>query len=49
MHTSNHDVVVPNVTTVQIACAYSLAVLSATAFLIATSTQQYQTMMGGES
>ena len=49
MHTSNHDAVVPNVTTVEIACAYSLAVLSAKAFLIATFTQQYQTMMGGES
>ena len=49
MQTSKFDAVVPNVTTVEIACAYSLAVLSATAFLIATYSQQYQTMVGGES
>jgi len=49
MQTSNHDAVVLDATTVQIACAYSLTLLPATAFLIATSTQQYQTMVGGES
>ena len=49
MHTSKFDAVVPIDTTAEIACAYSLAVLSATAFLIATSTQQYETMVGGES
>ena len=49
MHTSNHDAVVPIDTTVEIACAYSLEVLSVTAFLIGTSTQQHQTMVGGES
>ncbi len=49
MHTSNHDAVVLDVTTVKIACAYSLAVLSATANYIAKSTQQYQTIVGGES
>ncbi len=49
MHTSNHDAVVLNVTTVEIACAYSLAMLSAKVSYIARFTQQYQTMMGGES
>ncbi|MDJ0535765.1 MAG: hypothetical protein QNJ70_25300 [Xenococcaceae cyanobacterium MO_207.B15] len=49
MQTSKFDAVVLDITTVEIACAYSLAVLSATAFNIATFTQQYQTMMGGES
>ena len=48
MHTSKFDAVVLNVTTVEIACAYSLAVVSATTNYIATFTQQYQTMMGGE-
>ncbi len=48
MQTSNHDAVVPIDTTVEIACAYSLAVLSATSY-IATFTQQYQTIVGGES
>ncbi len=49
MQTSKFDAVVLHLTTVEIACAYSLAVLSTTAFNVATSTQQYQTIMGGES
>ena len=49
MQTSNHDAVVPIDTTVEIACAYSLTLLSKTTFLIATSTQQHQTMVGEES
>ncbi len=48
MQTSKFDAVVPSVTTAEISCAYSLAVLSATSY-IATSTQQYQAMVGGES
>ncbi len=49
MHTSNHDAVVPIDTTVEIACAYSLALLSTTASYIATSTQNYQVIVGGKS
>ena len=48
MQTSNHDAVVLDATTVEIACAYSLTVLSTTSHL-ATSTQQYQKIVGGES
>ena len=48
MQTSKFDAVVPIDTTVKIACAYSLKLLSATSY-IATFTQQYQTIIGGES
>ncbi len=49
MQTSKFDAVVHDITTVKIACAYSLTVLSAKVSYIATFTQQYQAMVGGKS